>query len=98
MIMQRRTAIKQYLFLEIFEYVLDVRQTCQVIGISRSTYYNWLDKDVRFKNQLDKIEKKLSVEYEILNLVAKKDNRKAINNYLNRTKIKRGVKGAIKTV
>ena len=34
----------------------NITQSCKAIGISRQTYYNWLEQDIEFKNELLSIE------------------------------------------
>lgn len=56
----------------------NVTQTCQIIGIVRQTYYDWLKADEAFKARIDAIKpedyleaKKDYIESQLLKLVAK---------------------------
>ena len=56
----------------------NVTQTCQIIGIVRQTYYDWLKQDAAFKERIDSIKpedymeaKKDYIEAQLLKLVAK---------------------------
>ncbi|MCB0746481.1 MAG: hypothetical protein KDC90_03375 [Ignavibacteriae bacterium] len=51
---------KQVRFLQVFDKKMaNVKQTCKAIGISRSTYYNWLDKLDTFKKEAENIKEGL---------------------------------------
>jgi len=47
---------KQVKFLQVFvKKMANVKQTCKAIGISRATYYNWVDNLDTFKKEVESI-------------------------------------------
>lgn len=53
---QERTRIKKKLFLEIFEKSRgSITATCDRTEISRGTFYNWRDNDLKFKKSAEEI-------------------------------------------
>jgi len=71
-------------FLEAFEESIGiVTIACQKVGIHRSTYYDWLEKDPKFKKEVERIKTQQMgwVEDKLLQAI-KDGNITAINFYL----------------
>lgn len=50
---QERTTVKKKLFLEVWRKTLgSVKATCEKVGITRETYYQWFEKDVIFRDNI----------------------------------------------
>lgn len=80
----RRIQNKKEEFLKAFEETIGiVTIACQKVGIHRSTYYDWLEKDPEFKKEVERIKTQQIdwVEDKLLQAI-KNDNITAINFYL----------------
>lgn len=53
---QERTKVKKRNFIELFsDELCDIGLTCKRVGISRETYYKWMEEDEDFKESVDSI-------------------------------------------
>ena len=79
---------KKELFLEAYRAKMcNISRACIAINITRRTYYNWLDKFPKFKQQVKEVEESLNdmVESQLLKN-AEKGNQKAIEFWLTNHK------------
>jgi len=80
---------KKALFLRAYKNKMcSISRTCEAINITRKTYYNWLDKYPKFKEQVEEVKESLNdmVESQLLKNI-ENGNQKAIEFYLiNRKK------------
>ncbi len=54
------TREKKKMFLKILEKTAgNISASCKQVGINRQTYYNWLNKDKKFKQEVDSIQEGL---------------------------------------
>jgi hypothetical protein len=60
-----------------------ISRTCEAINITRKTYYNWLDKYPKFKEQVEEVKESLNdmVESQLLKNI-ENGNQRAIEYYL----------------
>lgn len=83
---------KQLAFIEAMKYQLgNISKSCESIGITRRTYYNWLEKNETFKNEVECIDEYILdfVENSLFNQV-KDGNITGIIFYLKTKGRKRG--------
>jgi len=79
---------KKELFLEAYKTKMcNISKACKGINITRRTYYNWLDKFPKFKEQVKEVKDSLDdmVESQLLKNV-EKGNQKAIEFWLTNNK------------
>jgi hypothetical protein len=73
---QERTRLKKERFIEVFYDMMgSILHTCQVVGIDRSTFYEWRHTDKAFAKALENVEGRRNDEAEsmLIQLVREKD-------------------------
>lgn len=79
---------KKELFLEACRNKMcNISRACEAINITRRTYYNWLDKFPKFKQQVEEVKESLNdmVESQLIKNI-KKGNQKAVEFWLTNHK------------
>ena len=84
------TAQKKKRFIKVFaSRICNVSKTCDVVGISRNTYYRWCDEDDKFKNAVENEEERFYDDLETTmysKAITDKDTTMLI--WLSKTKMK----------
>ena len=90
---------KKKIFLETFQKSFSITKSCESAGVSRWTYYRWLEKDEKFKQKMQEIEEmRLDFAETILNEeMFKKKNLRAILWFLERKGKNRGYAPKLET-
>jgi len=69
--------IEKQNFLDLYPKTMcNISKTCKQIGISRGTYYNWIDDDIKFEKEVKNAKEGLidDLESEIFNQIFNKHN------------------------